>query len=358
VDLIHKNGYPVETHGVQTSDGYILGLHRIPRPGAQPIVLVHGLMSSSAVWVEMGPSDGLAYILYRKGYDVWMLNTRGNIYSREHSRGRLSDKEYWDFSFHEIGIYDIPAAIDYILFATDKPKVQYIGHSQGCTAFFVMGSEKPEYMSKVTLMQALSPTVYNEGNRSPVLKHLGLLKGGFSMLLNLFGGYSISRTTQLIKQFHKYICTATKITSKICSIFDYVVCGFNWKSFNETLSPIVEGHSSQGTAAKQLVHYGQLQGTINFQRYDYGFLINRMRYQNRYPPQYNLSAVNCKVALHHGDGDWLGSASDVQRLQQSLPNVIQSRKVPFDAFAHFDFTLAMNVRPLVYDSVVNTCSNQ
>lgn len=138
-------------------------------------------MSSSAVWVEMGPSDGLAYILYRKGYDVWMLNTRGNIYSREHSRGRLSDKEYWDFSFHEIGIYDIPAAIDYILFATDKPKVQYIGHSQGCTAFFVMGSEKPEYMSKVTLMQALSPTVYNEGNRSPVLKHLGLLKGGFSV---------------------------------------------------------------------------------------------------------------------------------------------------------------------------------
>lgn len=181
VDLITKYGYPSETHYSNTPDGYKLCLHRIPRKGGKPVILVHGLMSSSASWVQFGPSNGLAYILHRKGYDVWMLNTRGNIYSREHSQGRLPPRKYWDFSFHEIGKYDLPSTIDFIQKQTNVPKVHYIGHSQGSTAFFVMCSEQPQYADKVQLMQALSPTVYMRENRSPVLKFLGMFKGKFSV---------------------------------------------------------------------------------------------------------------------------------------------------------------------------------
>ncbi|KAH8368276.1 hypothetical protein KR084_009253 [Drosophila pseudotakahashii] len=231
--LIQKYGYPSETHFANTVDGYKLCLHRIPRPGATPVMLVHGLMASSASWVQFGPASGLAYILYRKGFDVWMLNTRGNVYSEERGTDRQSDKDFWDFSFHEIGIYDIPAAIDLILRQTSQPSIQYIGHSQGSTVFFVMSSAKPEYATKVKLMQSLSPTVFMQGARSPLLKFMGLFKGGFKMLLNLLGGYKISLKTKLIKQFRQNICSGSLLTSRICAIFEFVLCGFNWQSFNK-----------------------------------------------------------------------------------------------------------------------------
>lgn len=66
--LIAKYGYPVEVHTVQTSDGYILEAHRIPHGRDQnndptvkrPVVFVmHGLLSSSADFLVLGPGSAL-----------------------------------------------------------------------------------------------------------------------------------------------------------------------------------------------------------------------------------------------------------------------------------------------------------
>ncbi|XP_041451912.1 uncharacterized protein LOC111073946 isoform X2 [Drosophila obscura] len=353
VELIKKYGYPVETHFVTTKDGYKLCMHRMPRPGAQPILLVHGLMSSSAAWVMMGPANGLAYILFQKGYDVWMLNTRGNIYSKEHTKKFISPKEYWDFSFHDIGTNDVPSSIDLILERTNFQKIQYIGHSQGSTVFFVMCSELPEYSSKVMLMQALSPTVYMQQTRSPVLKFMSFFKGSLMTLLLQLGGYAISLSTKLIEQFRHHICPANEITSQICGMFDFVLCGFNWQGFNRTLTPIIVGHASQGGSTKQIHHYAQLHMNLYFRRYDHGLAKNLIRYKSFSPPSYNLSQTQCRVVLHHGANDWLASGSDVTNLQQRLPNCIESRKVKLESFTHFDFVISKDVRSLVYNRVVD-----
>ncbi|KMY89588.1 accessory gland protein Acp36DE isoform X2 [Drosophila simulans] len=354
--LISKYGHQAETHYAFTADGYKLCLHRIPRSGATPVLLVHGLMASSATWVQFGPSQGLAYILSQSGYDVWMLNTRGNVYSEERLAGRESDKVFWDFSFHEIGQYDLPAAIDLILLQTKMPSIQYIGHSQGSTAFFVMCSERPEYAGKITLMQSLSPSVYMEETRSPALKFMKVLQGGFTMLLNLLGGHKISLNNRIVELFRNHICNKL-IPSRICAIFEFVVCGFNFNSFNMTLSPILEGHASQGSSAKQIYHFAQMQGKSEFQKYDYGLILNKLRYKSIFPPTYNLSLALAKVALHRGDGDWLGSESDVLRLERDLPNCIENRNIRFEGFSHFDFTISKDARSLVYDRVLGLCGS-
>ncbi|XP_017059289.1 lipase 1-like [Drosophila ficusphila] len=354
--LIEKYGYPAETHYAFTEDGYRLCIHRIPRPGATAVLLVHGLMCSSASWVQFGPSSGLAYILYRKGFDVWMLNTRGNIYSTFRNNVQKSEKDFWDFSFHEVGKYDIPAAIDLVVLKTGQPSIQVIGHSQGSTAFFAMSSERPEYALKVKLMQCLSPTVLLRRAISPVLKFIRFFKGGFGMMINLLGGYKIAVTNKLIGMFKNLICSHS-ITSRICATFEFVTCGFNWRSFNETLTPILEGHASQGGSARQVLHLAQLVGQDSFIRYDYGGLLNRIRYQSPQPPAYNLSQAISKVALHHGGGDWLGSDEDVKNLEASLPNVIESRKVAAEGFSHFDFTISQDAQTLVYDRVVEICDS-
>jgi len=63
-------------------------------------------------------------------------------------------------SFHEIGYYDVPKIIDYILDKTGLPDLYYIGHSMGGGAFFVALSFFPEYNSKIRTFIGLAPAVF------------------------------------------------------------------------------------------------------------------------------------------------------------------------------------------------------
>lgn len=110
-----------------------------------------------------------------EGYDVWMGNARGSRYSRRHIKynpdgWRFERKFFWAFSWHEIGVIDVPEMIDYVLARTGYEKLQYIGHSQGTTAFFVMCSERPEYNDKIILMNALAPVAYVSNLKSPIIR--------------------------------------------------------------------------------------------------------------------------------------------------------------------------------------------
>lgn len=75
-------------------------------------------------------SLSLGYMLSDLGYDVWMGNARGNRYSKNHTSLNSDYMEFWDFTFHEMGKYDLPANIDYILSKTGYDQLHYIGHSQ------------------------------------------------------------------------------------------------------------------------------------------------------------------------------------------------------------------------------------
>lgn len=75
------------------------------------------------------------------------------------------------YSWHEMGHYDLPATIDYMLLATGYQQILFVGHSMGNTVFFVMCTSKPKYNIKVEHMIALGPTVFL-GNISTPLKPL------------------------------------------------------------------------------------------------------------------------------------------------------------------------------------------
>ena len=73
----------------------------------------------------------------KNGYDVWLGNNRGTTHSRAHVRlDPDKDQDYWDFSFIELGQYDVPAMVKYVLNVTENQNLSYIGHSQGTTQMF------------------------------------------------------------------------------------------------------------------------------------------------------------------------------------------------------------------------------
>lgn len=62
--MIRQAGYPAEAHVIETKDGYLLTLHRIPGDkGQRPVLLQHGLLCSSADWVIPGKDKGLGITL-------------------------------------------------------------------------------------------------------------------------------------------------------------------------------------------------------------------------------------------------------------------------------------------------------
>lgn len=104
-----------------------------------------------------------------------MLNARGNIFSQRHTKLNTSDSNYWNFSWHEIGLYDLPATIDYILDHTNQTKLAFVGVSQGCTAVLVMLSELPAYNDKISIAHLMAPAVIFKYLKAPIPRSMELM---------------------------------------------------------------------------------------------------------------------------------------------------------------------------------------
>ena len=74
------------------------------------------------------------------------------------------------FSFHEIGLYDLPAVSQYIKDLKNN-SIIFIGQSMGTNIFYVFASEKPKIASEnVKAMLSLAPTVFMGDVKSPLFQ--------------------------------------------------------------------------------------------------------------------------------------------------------------------------------------------
>ncbi|KRT85849.1 hydrolase, partial [Oryctes borbonicus] len=359
--LVRKYNYTCEEHTVKTPDGYILTLHRIPHGNTdkynastkRPVVfLQHGILASSGDWVITGRKKGLAYILAEEGYDVWMGNVRGNRYSRRHIYMNPKNPEFWEFSWHEMGVYDLPTMIDYVLEKTNQRKLSYIGHSQGTTIFFVMCSELPQYNGKITAQFSLAPIAYVENMKSPLLRFLSYFKGPFGELLKLIGLHEFLPQSEFMAKLGDAFCRKDQISQVLCTNALFAICGFNIKQLNTTLLPVILGHTPAGASTKQFIHFAQGIRSGQFRRWDYGIWGNYKHYGSFRPPKYNMKNVRVPVYLFYAANDWLSDEKDVMRLYKQLGDPRASILVSDFNFNHLDFIFAIDSKRLLYDNVV------
>lgn len=176
-------GYKSDTYSLQTTDGYILTVFRCYKivTQKQPILLIHGALDSSDTWLITGNKSlgnlrnilhcnsfvliriSISAIMYvDMGYDIYLLNCRGNRYSKKHVTLSPVDPKFWNFSFTEIATYDIPNTIEMIRQKTGSPTIQSVGHSQGGTSLVALLSMNPEYNKIITHVGLLAPFTYAE----------------------------------------------------------------------------------------------------------------------------------------------------------------------------------------------------
>jgi len=89
----------------------------------------HGLIDIAGTWFFNTPEKSIAHQLAHIGYDVWLGNNRGTVFSYRHVNLTVHDKEYWNFSFNEMARYDVPTNVDFVLQKTGVEKITYLGHS-------------------------------------------------------------------------------------------------------------------------------------------------------------------------------------------------------------------------------------
>ncbi|CAG9134874.1 unnamed protein product [Plutella xylostella] len=348
-EICEKYGYEVEEHTVTTEDGYMLTLHRVlgtenTTSNGKVVLLMHGIMDSADSWVLQGKDQALAFILADEGFDVWMGNARGNKYSLQHKELTSKQSEFWEFTWEEIGLFDLPAMIDHILNITEKEKLYYVGHSQGTTAFFVMTSLRPEYNRKVSMMFALAPVAWMKNAKSPLVRMFSPAYKILGSLLSTLNTFSLNKGL------------FNEVLSMMCSLYDnrcentlFMITG-STKNINASMLPVILGHMPTGSSAHQFVHYGQLVLNGRFCRYDFGEKKNMEYYNSPTPPDYDLSQVSVPVSMFAGGNDWLSDPTDVNQLKTKLPNVFDYKML--DDYSHLDFLYASLAKHKIYYKII------
>jgi len=83
------------------------------------------------------------------GFDIWLSNPRGSRYGNTHDTLDYNTKEFWDFTPHEMGRYDITLQVQKIYEMTGR-KVSMLGFSQGTTTVLNSIAMVPEVHREIT----------------------------------------------------------------------------------------------------------------------------------------------------------------------------------------------------------------
>ncbi|KAK6335895.1 cholesterol esterase [Orbilia blumenaviensis] len=343
VEMCEIWGYEAEEHIVQTKDGYLLGLHRIPRAKSEPkpkrgesgrekkgvVYLHHGLMMNSEVWVcNLQPEKCLPFVLAEQGYDVWLGNNRGNKYSKKCIYTNSQDASFWNFSIDEFAMHDIPDSISYILLSTKAKSISYVGFSQGTAQAFAALSIHPSLNEIIDVFVALAPAMSPAGLYNSIVD--ALVKASPDVIFLFFGRRSLLPSTM----FWQSILYPPIFVAAIDRSLRFL---FNWSGKNMSLQQKLASyaHLYSFTSVKALVHWFQIIRNKKFQMYDddvqspLGWGYGRSYYRPAKFPTKNISAP---VVLVYGGSD---SLVDIEVMLKELPGHTVAKEIKH--YEHLDF---------------------
>nr|XP_056705245.1 putative lysosomal acid lipase/cholesteryl ester hydrolase [Euleptes europaea] len=352
-EIIQYWGYPSEEYEILTDDGYYLQINRIPygihgpgKKGSKPAVLLqHGLSLEGRSWIANLPSNSLGFVLADAGYDVWILNSRGTTWSRRHQNFSTYQKEFWDFSFHEMGMYDVPAAINFILQETDQEGLNYIGHSQGSSLGFLAFSAMPELARKVKLFIALAPA-YRMVNSKGLIYELLVMPDNFRKII--WGNKEFSILSNTMKTVSAKGCSHAVI-DRLCLFFIFLSFGFNEENLNVSRADTYIGLFPDFTSVKTVSHWGQIARSKEFKCFDYGSR-NTNIYNMTTPPFYRIEDMTVKTAVWSGGKDIVINKTDTDLLIHRIPHLVFYKDIP--DWQHMDFIWGLDTPVRLYPDIL------
>ncbi|XP_068666869.1 triacylglycerol lipase 2-like [Aristolochia californica] len=353
-------GYPCTEFEVQTADGYVLSMQRIPQGrgsgGASgdekirpPVLLQHGVLMDGMTWLLNSPEQSLAFVLADSGYDVWISNSRGTRFSRGHATLDASIPAYWAWSWDELVEFDLPATFDFVFRQTGQ-KIDYVGHSLG-TLIALASFAQGKLVDQLKSAALLSPVAY----LSHMTTNIGLLasKAFVGEMVTWLGIAEFNPKGRAVQNFLNGLCANPGVDCyDLMSSFTGKNCCLNESTVDTFLM-----YEPQSTSTKNMVHLAQTVRDGNIAKFDYGnHNMNVRHYGQGKPPIYNMSNIpnNLPLFISHGGQDALSDVRDVDLLLDNL-KFHDGDKLTLQYvkdYAHADFVMGVTAKRIVYDAIV------
>jgi len=300
------------------------------------------IQDSSDAFVLHHEEKSYSYVLANSGYDVWLGNNRGNKYSRNHTvLNPDKDNNYWNFTFQEMGKYDLPAMFEYILNQTNKKNLTYFGHSQGTMQIVAAASENTNYfVDKVNGVIALGP-VAKLGNLSSKLVYF-LAKVGFDKMLDFINIHEFLANSTSLAELSAFVCEKMLF---ICDGIVGLMADSNPLDDDQEKLPVYLTHYPSGSSLKAFSHLLQSIRSDKFAKYDYGKDVNLLYYGKSTPEEYDLKRITgMKFCLFVGKDDKMATITDSLWIRDQLAvnrNVYLYKEV--DNMGHLTFFIPKNI---------------
>ncbi|XP_077492651.1 lipase lipl-1-like isoform X2 [Amblyomma americanum] len=284
------------------------------------------------------------------------MNTREIAYRSSHLELKQDDDRYWQWSFDEIGRWDIPAFIDLVLNVTGVDKLPLLVYSQGFTSSLVLLSTRPEYNDKVDILLGYGPVANISHARFPFPTLFGISDELF-LLLDPLGDSGYLHVPSAPNEVTKLICGLLR--GQPCSLLLAITLLTSAQQLNNTRVPAALAHYPAGTSYQNLRHFVQVYRAKNFVMYDYGFTENKKRYGKARPPAYPVENITVPVALFSSKGDTLADPDDVASLAQRLGSVLLFNNIlPQADFRHVDFLFGCRATNFLHQPMIDTLESR
>lgn len=360
-NVAKRHGYPIQTHTTVTEDGFHLTMFRLQKGpnfvSGKPVAFIqHGFTQSSEGWMINDFKNSLPVKLIEAGFDLWLGNNRGTKYSQVSDKWTMAEKQYWEFSFQQMGAYDAPAQLGYVIKTTRQPQLTYIGHSQGTSQMFAALSDPKthQWMNQhVKHFVALAPICYMTNFDQNLIKDLAYFREGVVDLLKSLKKYAIEKNNCSPSEanivFYESICRTGENT--LCNL-PYKLTDKYPQFVNLPLTGYFVNSKPQAFALQVMDHFAQLinQKSPRFVKFNWGVERNLQEYGQTTAPEYNLGNIKTRVTALVGTGDPFATVADVRNLQKAVP---QMQVQTLEGWGHTAFMLGSQSDG-VYNQLVQT----
>ncbi|CAH4038919.1 unnamed protein product [Pieris brassicae] len=352
---IASYGYQIETHKVLTADGYILKLHKLTSrlPDSfgikrRIVLLHHGLFGCSMDWLLLGPKDSLPFILLESGLEVWLANSRGNQFSKEHTSRSVNSAEFWDFTFHEIGVYDLRAILEYLYdIKSAHADIVFLGYSLSSTALLILLSLLPQYNNMIKSAVLLAPLVFMNDIKGPLKDMSDIYYQNYkSAMLIGRNQEELLQEDESLRSITQQYCNRSKVLLSnplLCLKYGMTVM----PKMNELLV-----NSTSGGSEKTLIHYLQMIQTKRFEMFDYGIENNSRAYGLSSPPEYPLKDISVPLHVFTSSADEMSTTNDINKLKSFVPR-INHTILKKSNFLHPHFILDRTAPEFLYKHILS-----
>uniref|UniRef100_T1JVP3 Lipase n=1 Tax=Tetranychus urticae TaxID=32264 RepID=T1JVP3_TETUR len=341
--LIESRGFQYERYYVTTKDGYILQNFRIinryareARKTLKPVLLVHPLFTSCASWLFNSPA-ALGFLLANLGYDVWIINVRGTSYSTNHTHldPEGNNPEFWDYSFYEIGIYDVTATVEHIKNETGFEKIIVIAFSQGTLQMITQMSLMPWFQDNYDIVILATPG----GFVGEYGFFASIPNKPAQELFSLSNGPFPSDSASFLSSLS--VLCAQQLTNPICVTLVGTL-GIDRKQLNASRLNVYVSLLDR-TSNKNLLHIFQSVERDHLSFFDNGEVKNYALYGSAEPPEFPYYNINPnKLIFMSGLNDQVIDQRNVQKFRNSLCDRVDTDHIIQDPYwNHGDYIIAL-----------------